>query len=183
MLLIFGTVLAAGLVGTDVVLTVEGVGFGMLSALFYALYMFLLGHTEPEMHPLTRSFVIMFCSLALLLCILSPAYVVVGTTFSGIWVYGVILGLFGCALSMFLFSIGTSPVSTGAATILSSSELPASIICSVIILVEAVFWVQWVGIALIFFGGCLSVSPDGACVRQGSGDAVKIIHDVFFQKI
>ncbi|MCQ2356304.1 MAG: hypothetical protein MJ014_04725 [Methanocorpusculum sp.] len=35
--------------------------------------------------------------------------------------------------------------------LLSSSELPASIICAVI-LSEAVSWVQWVGIALIFFG-------------------------------
>ena len=151
-ILITGTVLAAGLVGSSVQLTAEGVAFGMLSALFYALYMFLLGRTEPEMHPLTRSFVIMSCSLALLVCIMSPAYIVSGTAFSGIWVYGVILGLFGCALPMFLFSIGTPRISTGAATILSSSELPASIICAVIILSEAVSWIQWVGIALIFFG-------------------------------
>ncbi|HJK52550.1 MAG TPA: EamA family transporter, partial [Methanocorpusculum sp.] len=95
---------------------------------------------------------IMSCSLALLLCILSPSYIVSGTAFSGIWIYGVILGLFGCALPMFLFSIGTPRISTGAATILSSSELPASIICAVLILSEAVSWVQWIGIALIFFG-------------------------------
>ena len=151
-ILILGTILAAGLVGSNVLLTADGVIFGMLSALFYALYMFLLGHTEPEMHPLTRSFVIMSCSLALLLCILSPSYIVSGTAFSGIWIYGVILGLFGCALPMFLFSIGTPRISTGAATILSSSELPASIICAVLILSEAVSWVQWIGIALIFFG-------------------------------
>ena len=151
-ILIVGTILAAGLVGSTVLLTADGVIFGMLSALFYAIYMFLLGHTEPEMHPLTRSFVIMSCSLALLLCILSPAYIVSGTAFSGIWVYGVVLGLFGCALPMFLFSIGTPRISTGAATILSSSELPASIICAVLILSEAVSWVQWIGIALIFFG-------------------------------
>ena len=161
-ILIAGTVLAAGLIGSSVHLTAEGVVFGMLSALFYALYMFLLGHTEPAMHPLTRSFVIMSCSLALLLCILSPAYIVSGTAFSGIWVYGSILGLFGCALPMFLFSIGTPRISTGAATILSSSELPASIICAVIILSEAVSWVQWVGIALIFFGI--------ACPYLGTGD-------------
>ena len=150
--LIFGTIFAAGLIGTDVPLTVEGVVFGMLSALFYALYMYLLGRTEPEMHPLTRSFVIMSCSLALLICVFSPSYVLQGTAFSGIWVYGIILGLFGCALPMFLFSIGTPKISTGAATILSSSELPASIICAVLILAEAVSWIQWAGVALIFFG-------------------------------
>jgi drug/metabolite transporter (DMT)-like permease len=169
-ILIAGTVLAAGLVGSSILLTVEGVAFGMLSALFYALYMFLLGHTEPEMHPLTRSFVIMSCSLALLLCIMSPAYIVSGTAFSGIWVYGIILGLFGCALPMFLFSIGTPRISTGAATILSSSELPASIICAVIILSEAVSWVQWVGIALIFFG--IAYPYLGAEAVSGKASAV-----------
>lgn len=166
--LIFGTVLAAGLVGTDVPLTVEGVVFGMLSALFYALYMFLLGRTEPEMHPLTRSFVIMSCSLGLLVCVFSPSYLLGGTAFSGIWIYGIILGLFGCALPMFLFSIGTPRISTGAATILSSSELPASIICAVLILAEAVSWVQWVGVALIFFGIAYPY------LRQGDGDSVSV---------
>ena len=169
-ILIAGTVLAAGLVGSAVVLTVEGVAFGMLSAIFYALYMFLLGHTEPEMHPLTRSFVIMSCSLALLLCLFSPAYLVTGTAFSGIWIYGCILGLFGCALPMFLFSIGTPRISTGAATILSSSELPASIICAVIILSEAVSWVQWVGIALIFFGIAYPYLGNDSHVRQNPAE-------------
>lgn len=151
-ILITGTVLAAGFVGTNVMLTVEGVVFGILSAFFYALYMFLLGRTEPTMHPLTRSFAIMSCSLVLLICLLSPAYVLEGTMVSDIWIYGVILGLFGCALPMFLFSIGTPKISTGAATILSSSELPASIICAVLILAESVSWIQWAGVALIFVG-------------------------------
>ncbi|MDR0439309.1 MAG: DMT family transporter [Methanocalculaceae archaeon] len=151
-ILIVGTILAAGLAGSNILLTVDGVAFGMLSALLYALYIFLLGRTESEMHPLTRSFVIMSCSLAFLVCILPHAYIMSGTMFSSIWVYGVILGLFGCALPMFLFSIGTPHISTGIATILSSSELPASIICAVFILSEVVSWVQWVGISLIFFG-------------------------------
>ncbi len=166
--LILGTVLAAGLVGTDVPLTFDGVAFGMLSALFYALYMFLLGRTEPEMHPLTRSFVIMSCSLVLLVCLFSPSFVLQGTAFSGIWMYGIILGLFGCALPMFLFSIGTPRVSIGAATILSSSELPASIICAVLILAEAVSWIQWVGVALIFFGIAYPY------LRQGDGSAASV---------
>jgi drug/metabolite transporter (DMT)-like permease len=151
-ILIVGTIFAVDLAGSSVLLTVDGVAFGMLSALLYALYIFLLGHTESEMHPLTRSFVIISCSLILLFCVLSPAYVTSGTAFSGIWVYGIILGLFGCALPMFLFSIGTPRVSIGIATILSSSELPASIVCAALILSEVVSWVQLVGISLMFFG-------------------------------
>jgi drug/metabolite transporter (DMT)-like permease len=152
MILIVGTVFSVDLAGEDVPLTTEGIAFGILSALFYALYMFLLGRTESKMHPLIRSFVIMSCSLAFLFCIVPPADIINNPIFADIWIYGIILGLFGCALPMFLFSIGTPRISTGAATILSSSELPASIICAIIILSETVSWTQWIGVILIFFG-------------------------------
>ncbi|HJJ90862.1 MAG TPA: DMT family transporter, partial [Methanocorpusculum sp.] len=151
-LLILGTILAADFFGSRLSLTAEGIIFGILSALFYALYMFLLGHKESGMSPLMRSFVVLSCSLAILLCILSSVSILSFQVLSDLWTYGCILGLFGCALPMFLFSIGTPRISIGSATILSSSELPASIVCSVVILSEGVSWIQWMGIALIFFG-------------------------------
>jgi drug/metabolite transporter (DMT)-like permease len=152
MILILGTVLAVDFVKSEIVLTFGGVASGMLSAFFYAIFLFLLGHTEPKLHPLVRSFVILSCSLVLMLFLFSPSYVLNNMAFSDIWVYGMVLGLFGCALPLFLFSIGTLRVSTGEATTLSSSELPASIICAVLILAESVSLVQWMGVALIFFG-------------------------------
>lgn len=151
-ILIIGTLLASGVIGASVELDPFGVFFGFLSAIFYALYMFLLGRVEVNMHPLTRSFLIMTCALILLICIFSPSYFVSGVIFDGLWVYGIVLGSIGCAVPMFLFAVGAPKISTGAATILSSSELPASIICAMLILSETVSVVQWLGIILLFFG-------------------------------
>ena len=68
------------------------------------------------------------------------------------WKYGILIGILGCAIPSFFFAIGTPKISAGAATILSSSELPAGIICSVLILAEAVTPLQWAGVVLLFFG-------------------------------
>ncbi|MDO5844038.1 MAG: DMT family transporter [Methanocorpusculum sp.] len=168
-ILIFGTLLASGIIGVSVELNPIGVFFGFLSAVFYALYMFLLGRVEVSMHPLNRSFLIMTCALILLICIFSPAYFVSGVIFDGLWTYGIILGSIGCAVPMFLFAVGAPKISTGAATILSSSELPASIICAMIILSEAVSVIQWIGIILLFFGIALPYIFKGKGIHGPAG--------------
>ena len=151
-ILIAGTVLATGFSGLGAPLDPAGIIFGLLSALFLALYMFMLGRVEIGMHPLNRSFLIISSSLALMILLFGPRYFIEGTFATGIWPYGIILGLIGCALPMVLFAIGVPRISTGAATILSSSELPASIICVVLILGESVSLIQCAGIALVLFG-------------------------------
>ncbi len=151
-ILIAGTLLAAGVGAGAENLDPVGVLFGMGSAVFYAVYIFLLGKVDVEIHPITRSFFILSFSVALLICLFSPSYFTSGVIFDGMWKYGLILGSFGCAIPLFLFAIGTPKISTGAATILSSSELPASIICAVIILAEAVTPLQWLGVCMLFFG-------------------------------
>ncbi len=151
-ILVIGTFLAAGFAGLDGPLDPAGVIFGLLSALLYAIYMFMLGRCEIGMHPLNRSFLILSCALLLLTFLFTPAYFTQGTFATGIWQYGIILGSIGCVLPMCLFAIAAPRISTGATTILSSSELPASIMCAVLILGESVSWIQYVGIALLFIG-------------------------------
>lgn len=150
-ILLAGTVLASGIIGQSVELNPVGCLFGFASAVFYAFYIFLMGRVNVSMHPMYRSFLIMSCSLVFLILLLSPSYFTSGVIFEGMWKYGLVLGV-GCAAPMFLFAIGTPKISTGASTILSSSELPASIICVVLILGEQVSMLQWVGVALLFFG-------------------------------
>ena len=147
-----GTLLAAGVGAGAENLDTTGILLGLGSAFFYAIYIFLLGKVEVNVHPITRSFVILSFALVFLLCVFSPAYFVSGVLEAGIWKYGILIGILGCAIPSFFFAIGTPKISTGAATILSSSELPAGIICSVIILAEAVSPLQWVGVVMLFFG-------------------------------
>ncbi|MEA5038177.1 hypothetical protein SDC9_39919 [bioreactor metagenome] len=152
LLLVIGTFLAAGFAGLEGPLDPAGVIFGLLSALLYAIYMFMLGRVEIGMHPLNRSFLILSSSLVLMTFLFTPRYFTEGIFASGIWQYGIILGSIGCVLPMFLFAVAAPRISTGMTTILSSSELPASIICAVVILGESVSWIQYAGIALLFFG-------------------------------
>ena len=152
LILIAGTLLAAGVGAGAEHLDPTGVLFGLGSALFYAVYIFLLGKVDVEIHPITRSFFILSIALIFLICVFSPAYFTSGVLADGIWKYGILIGILGCAIPSFFFAIGTPKISAGAATILSSSELPAGIICSVLILAEAVSPLQWAGVVLLFFG-------------------------------
>ncbi|MCZ0860487.1 EamA family transporter [Methanocorpusculum sp. MG] len=151
-ILLIGTLFAGGVLGTEISLTPIGVCAGLLCAFCYAVFIFLSGRIEPQMHPVHRSFWIVTCALFVLLCVLSPEYFTSGTVISGIWIYGAALGLFGACLPVLLYAVGTPKISTGAATILSSSELPVAIITSVIVLHEAVSWIQWFGVLCIFAG-------------------------------
>lgn len=152
LLLVAGTLLAAGVGAGAEHLDPIGILFGIGSAFFYAIYIFLLGKVDVEVHPITRSFCILSFALLFLICIFTPAYFTSGVLADGLWKYGILIGILGCAIPSFFFAIGTPKISTGAATILSSSELPAGIICSVIILSEAVTPLQWAGVVLLFFG-------------------------------
>ena len=152
LILVAGTLLAAGVGAGAEHLDPIGILFGIGSAFFYAIYIFLLGKVDVEVHPITRSFCILSFALLFLICIFTPAYFTSGVLADGIWKYGILIGILGCAIPSFFFAIGTPKISTGAATILSSSELPAGIICSVIILSEAVTPPQWAGVVLLFFG-------------------------------
>ena len=152
LILVAGTLLAAGVGAGAEHLDPIGILFGIGSAFFYAIYIFLLGKVDVEVHPITRSFCILSFALLFLICIFTPAYFTSGVLADGLWKYGILIGILGCAIPSFFFAIGTPKISTGAATILSSSELPAGIICSVIILSEAVTPLQWAGVVLLFFG-------------------------------
>ncbi|WP_319378672.1 molybdopterin dinucleotide binding domain-containing protein [uncultured Methanocorpusculum sp.] len=113
-ILVIGTFLALGFAGLDGPLDPVGVIFGLLSALLYAMYMFILGRFEIGMHPLNRSFLILSYALLLLTFLFTPAYFMQGTFVTGIWQYGIILGSIGCILPMCLFAIAAPRISTGA---------------------------------------------------------------------
>ena len=149
------TLFAAGFIGGDLgSLDVLGVVFGLISAACFAVYIAILGSiTNDDMMPVTRSVHVVFYGLIAMLLVFGPSFFTSGTVVDpGFLPYVLLLAFTASALPNFIFAIATPKVSTGAATILSSSELPASVICSLIILSEIVTWTQWVGIVLMFFG-------------------------------
>ena len=165
-ILIGATLLASGVgsISLDEI-NIIGVIFGLLSAVFYAAYIQLNATLHNGMSPIYRSLAIVTVALAVFLIVFSPNYfnpqfiseVVIG---QGLWVYGIILGCLVCALPNFLFAVSVPNTSPGIATLLTASELPASIICAVFILSESVTPLQWTGVALLFFGIALPYIAD-----------------------
>ena len=157
-ILIGATLLASGVGSVPLEeISVQGVIFGLLSAVFYAAYIQLNASLQNGMHPAYRSLATLAVALLLLLIVFTPYYfdpqfiteTVIG---KDLWIFGIVLGSFGCALPSILFAIGVPKIPAGSGTILSASELPASIICAVIIISESVTVLQWIGVALLFFG-------------------------------
>lgn len=171
-ILIGATFLASGF-GSISLAGINGVGifFGMLSAVFYALYIELIGKLNTGMSPVCRSLSSLAVALAVLLIIFTPYYFtpefITGTVIDGgLWMFGLVIGSLGCAMPNFLFAIAVPKIPGELATILSSSELPASIICAVIIISEAVTAMQWFGVVLLFFGIAFPYLAKASCFRK-----------------
>ena len=71
---------------------------------------------------------------------------------SGLWKFGIVLGLFGIILPILLFSIAAPKVGGALVSILSAMELPVAIICIGIVLKKALTILQVGGIILVLFG-------------------------------
>ncbi|MBQ4415373.1 MAG: DMT family transporter [Methanomicrobium sp.] len=173
LMLVIGTVLASGVLIAGTKFALIGVCFGLGSAIFFAVYVFMIGHVAVSIHPVYRSFVVMSMALLSILAIFGMSLAGNASQIDiGLAEYALVIGLFGCAIPMFFFAIGTPKIPTGAATILSSSELPATIICAVIIIHESVTAFQWVGVALVFLG--IAYPYLAAAFRENREKSVKV---------
>ena len=155
-LLLSGTCLASGIIGGIGSMNPIGVIFGLGSAFFYTINMYLLGDSKTEMHPFFKSLTTLLFACVAVAVIFTPMLVGSGgideLLSPSLIPYALMLGILGCALPVSLFSIGMQKLPLGFATTLSSSELPASIICAVLIINETVLWYQWVGVFILLYG-------------------------------
>lgn len=63
--------------------------------------------------------------------------------------WGIILALFGTIIPPMLLNAGFPQTGIGLGSIVSSLELPVSVMMAYVLLNEQVLWIQWMGIALI----------------------------------
>ena len=152
--LLGGTIFAAGVIGTDISgIPWQGWAWGMASAFSFASFVMINQRQVKGMDTETR---LLFTSLFAVIVIFifqSPEIIWNGTYFSGgLWIYGLILGLFGIVIPIYFFSIAVPKVGTAAASILSAMELPVAVTVSVILLSETLTFLQVVGILIILFG-------------------------------
>jgi drug/metabolite transporter (DMT)-like permease len=153
LILFIGTLLSSGgLTNSLLELHKTGVIFGLLSAISFALFIFVSGRVAVHLPSMTRSFFMISGALIFLLIVLSPNFITNGTLGEGLWKYGSLLGLFGVLLPVLFFSIGTPKIGAGPATIIGAAELPTAVIASALILHEHVSFIQIIGVLVILIG-------------------------------
>lgn len=151
--LLVGTLLAGGIFElSEVNITPEGALWGLLSAVTFALFIFLSGRVATDIPAINRSMFYITGSVITISLIYPPAFLVNGTLSAGLLSYGILLGLFGAIIPPLFFALGTPQVGSGLASILGSSELPMAVLMAAIILGEQISPLRWLGIAIILMG-------------------------------
>lgn len=150
MLLFVGTFLASGVTETGIQsFSLLGVAFGLLSALAYALFILFSGKVATSVDSWSRSSIMSIGSLLTVIVIYQPTFLWSGALREGLWIWGLLLAVFGVLVSTLLFNLGVPVIGVGLATILGSAELPMAVLMSRIVLGEAVSLWQWLGVVLI----------------------------------
>ena len=148
-----GTLLAAGIMQEGAGhLNGRGVMFGLLSAVSYTIFIIVSGKAVPHAKATTRSAWMITGGLLLVFALFPPQFLIDGTIFGQLLLFGAMLGLFGAFLPPLLFTYGVPHIGGGMAGILGAAELPVAVSLSAIVLHEYVSPLQWLGIALVLAG-------------------------------
>lgn len=151
--LMIGTIFASNLLSsTAQPIQFEGVLFGLLSAVTYAVFIFASGKVAVGVPSIQRSIFITLGGLIVLILIAGPMLLKNGIYLDGLWKYSLSMAFFGAIFPIVLFAIGTPKIDAGLATIVGSAELPAAIAAAMLILGEKISSAQTLGIILILIG-------------------------------
>lgn len=153
-LLFAGTLFAAGIIGTDLSgIPWQGWAWGIGAAFCFSAFMFVNGKQIEGMDTSARLFYVSLFAAIVVGLFQTPEIVWNGQLFNeGLWVFGLLLGVFGIIMPIYFFSVAVPHVGSGLASILSAMELPVAVLASVIILNEALSFLQIGGIIIILTG-------------------------------
>ncbi|WP_342470660.1 DMT family transporter [Ureibacillus sp. FSL K6-3587] len=154
-ILFVGTLLAAGVAFEADLSNFQWKGwlFGFCSAISFAIFLQINSRSIEGITTIERTLFTSFFALVLISIFLSPEILWNGILIrEGLWQFGLVLGFFGTILPIFLLAFAVPKVGGGIASILSAMELPVAVFASVIVLHEAITWLQIIGIVLILWG-------------------------------
>lgn len=165
-IVLIGTILATNLINSSVELNPLGLFFGMLAAVSFTTTMFTANRIATEISSAQRSLYmllgggIMVLLFALITQIIpnqsasfNEALGVFSTAkdfdFNIFLKWGIVLSLFGTIIPPMLLNAGFPLTGIGLGSIVSSLELPVSVLMAYFLLHEQVLLIQWIGILLI----------------------------------
>lgn len=144
-----GTVFAGGIFNQTITLNPEGVIYGLLAALSYALFILCSGRVGNDLPVFKKSALMITGSFILTWIIFRPTFLFDGVFISGLYKWGLALALLGTVIPPLCFSVGVPKVGVSLGAILSAAELPVAVLSSYFILQEDVQVLQWIGVLLI----------------------------------
>ncbi|GCE30559.1 multidrug transporter [Dictyobacter alpinus] len=154
---LIGTVLAAGYEALHFEhISLAGILLGLLAAASYTGNLTVNGRVALSVSPILRSTLMVTGGAVITLLIFPPLFLFNDSIGQGLWIYALLLGLFGVIIPPYLYAQGIPTIGSAMASILGSVELPIVIITSALILKEHITVIQWLGVILILVGICIS---------------------------
>ncbi|WP_310554527.1 DMT family transporter [Flavobacterium sp.] len=147
-IVLIGTALATNLLKTDINMDWRGIMWGILAAASFTTTMFTANRVATEISSAQRS-LYMLLGGAIIVFGFSIATQVTPFNFEIFMKWGIVLSLFGTIIPPMLMNAGFPHTGIGLGSIVSSLELPVSVLMAFFILNENVVFGQWVGIVLI----------------------------------
>lgn len=147
-IVLVGTALATNLIQSDVTLDWRGIGWGLLAAASFTTTMFTSNRIALDVSTSQRSLYMLAGGAVI---VFSFALITQVTPFdlSIFAKWGVVLALFGTIIPPMLLNAGFPHTGLGLGSIVSSLELPVSVMMAYVLLHEPVSAIQWLGIAMI----------------------------------
>jgi drug/metabolite transporter (DMT)-like permease len=149
-IVLVGTVLATDLINSKVVIDWHGILWGMLAAASFTTSMFTASRIATEVSTAQRS-LYMLLGGAIIVFGFAIATQTTPYNFAIFLKWGIILSFFGTIIPPMLMNAGFPKTGIGLGSIVSSLELPVSVLMAYFVIDEEVNSTQWIGIAIIVF--------------------------------
>ncbi|WMW78386.1 DMT family transporter [Flavobacterium sp. 20NA77.7] len=147
-IVLVGTILATNIISNTVQIDWKGILWGLLAAASFTTTMFTANKVALELSSAQRS-LYMLLGGAVIVFLFALFTQQTSFNYSIFLEYGLFLALFGTIIPPLLMNAGFPLTGIGLGSIVSSLELPVSVLMAFFILNEQVVFLQWVGIILI----------------------------------
>ena len=149
-MILLGTIAASGYFEQSAAtLNIVGIGYGLVAALCYAIFLMLNGKLGNEYPPLQKSALMITGACILIFLALPPTFLFNGALGGSLLKWGLILAVFGTVIPPLCFASGIPKIGLTLSSILSSAELPVAVSMSALVLHEEVSLIRWIGVVII----------------------------------
>lgn len=143
-----GTALATNLIESNTLPDWRGIAWGLMAAASFTATMFTSNRIALQLSSTQRSLFMLLGGGVIVLAF--AIYTWTGTFNTDIFLkWGIVLSLFGTIIPPILMNAGFPHTGIGLGSIISSLELPVSVMMAYVLLSEEVTFLQWTGIILI----------------------------------